>query len=120
MGQEPNEIEGAGESGACLSSNEAEVRVRKSSLSRTEEERPSVVCYLRLGQPVRKPEETAAERGVVAWRRVSRLRRHENISQSLTDPGSTRDFLSTKKVPQLEAVLIQSVPRVCALPSQRI
>src|SRR5580704_14144535 len=60
MGEEPNEIEGAGEGGARVSSDEAEVRIRESALPRTEEERAPAVCELRPRQLVCEPEETAA------------------------------------------------------------
>ena len=38
MGEEPDEVQGAGEGGARFSSDEAEVRIRESTLSRTEED----------------------------------------------------------------------------------
>ena len=45
-------------------SDEAEVRVCESALSRAEEERPAAVCYLRAGQSVSESQETAAGNGV--------------------------------------------------------
>ena len=59
MGEEPNEVEGAGESGARVSSDEAEVRIRESTLSRAEEERAAAVRYLCAGESVCEPQKTA-------------------------------------------------------------
>ena len=59
MGQEPDEVEGAGESGARVSSDEAEVRIRESTLSRPEEERAPAVRYLCAGKSVCEPQKIA-------------------------------------------------------------
>src|ERR1022692_2070213 len=56
---------GTGVGGARVSGDEAEIWLRKSALPRAEEERASLVCHLRAGQPGREPEETAVECGVV-------------------------------------------------------
>jgi len=42
-------------------SDEAAVRIREAALPRTEEERTSAVCHLRVGQSVSQSAETAAE-----------------------------------------------------------
>ena len=60
MGEEPDEIEGTSESRARVSSDEVEVRVRESALSRAEEECAPVVCHLRFGEPVCQPQKAAA------------------------------------------------------------
>ena len=60
MGEEPDEVEGAGAGGARVSSDEAEVRIRESTLSRAEEERAAAVCHLRPGQLVSNSQETTA------------------------------------------------------------
>src|SRR3989442_15862518 len=49
------------EGGACISGDEAAVRIREAALPRTEEERASAVCHLRVGQSVSQSAETAAE-----------------------------------------------------------
>ena len=59
MGEEPNEIEGAGEGGARVSSDEAEVRIRESVLPRAEEKRAPAVRYLCAGESVCEPKKTA-------------------------------------------------------------
>src|SRR5579864_887680 len=58
MGEEPDEVEGAGAGGARVSSDEAEVRIRESTLSRAEEERAPVVRYLRAAKSVYEPQKT--------------------------------------------------------------
>ena len=63
MGEEPDKVEGAGESGARVSSDEAAVRIRESTLSRAEEERAPAVRYLCPGESVCEPQKTA-RRGV--------------------------------------------------------
>src|SRR5262249_2180202 len=59
VGEEPEEIEGAGEGGARVSRNEAEVRLRESTLSRAEEERAATVRYLCASKSVCEPQKTA-------------------------------------------------------------
>ena len=81
-----------------VSGNEAAVRIRESALSRTEKERTPLVCHLRFGQPVREPEETAAEPGLVAWARVPRLGRGEDIAESVTNLGLTAGSTEHKEV----------------------
>src|SRR5216683_1574780 len=66
VGEESDEVEGAGESGARVSGDEAEVRVRESALSRAEEERAPAVCHLRAGEFVCESQKTAAGRDGVA------------------------------------------------------
>ena len=61
---EADEVEGASEGRARVSGDEAEVRIRESALPGAEEERASVVCHLRSGQPVCQSQQTAA-RGVI-------------------------------------------------------
>ena len=63
MGEEPDEIEGTGEGGARVSSDEAAVRIRESTLSRAEEERAPAVRHLCAGKSVCEPQKTA-RRGV--------------------------------------------------------
>lgn len=60
VGEKPDEVESAGQGRARVSGDEAEVRTCESALPGAEGERPSVVCYPRSGQPVCKPQETAA------------------------------------------------------------
>src|SRR5215470_7427323 len=70
VGEEPDEIEGAGEGGARVSRNEAEVRLRESTLSRAEEERAATVRYLCASKAVCEPQKTGlrsvANRGTSA------------------------------------------------------
>src|SRR5262249_26226862 len=70
MGEEPNEIESTGQGGACVSSDETEIRLREGALSRTEEERAPVVCHLCASEPVREPQEAAAA-SVESWGETS-------------------------------------------------
>ena len=60
MGEEPDEVEGAGQGRACVSGDEAEVRVRESALLGIEEERAPLVCHLRPGESVSQSQEVAA------------------------------------------------------------
>ena len=60
VGEEPDEVESAGESGACVSGDEAQVRIRESALPGVEEERAPAVCHLRPGEFVCQPQEVAA------------------------------------------------------------
>ena len=80
MGEEPDEIEGAGQGGACVSGHEAEVRLRESALSRAEEERAPTVCHLRSGQPVCEPQKAAAFGGVTS--RTCRVHGREELVQT--------------------------------------
>src|SRR5712691_10651005 len=70
VGQESDEVEGASQSGARVSRDETEIRVRKSALSGAEEERAAVVCHLCAGEFVCEPQKTAARRGRVGSRLV--------------------------------------------------
>jgi transposase, IS5 family len=56
-----DQIERAFEGGACVSGDEAAVRVCEAALPRTEEERAPAVCHLRVGQSVSQSAETAAD-----------------------------------------------------------
>ena len=58
-GEEPDEIERAVEGGACVSGDEAEIRICEAALPRTEEERAPAVCHLRVGQSVSQSQKTA-------------------------------------------------------------
>src|SRR5690348_8833933 len=64
LGEEPDEVEGAGESGARVSGAQAEVRVRESALPRAEEKRTPTVCHLCAGQSVCQSQEADAGAGV--------------------------------------------------------
>src|SRR5882672_7113316 len=59
-GEEPDQVEGAVESGARVWSDEAEVRIREAALSRTEEERQPAVCGVRPGEPVSAAQKAVA------------------------------------------------------------
>src|ERR1700693_4347891 len=65
-GEEPDQVEGALESGARVCSDEAEVRIREAGLPRTEEECQPVVCGVRAGKPVSAAEEAGAARTSIA------------------------------------------------------
>src|SRR6266851_2420948 len=60
-GEEPNQIERAFQGGACVSGDEAAIRICEAALPRTEEERAPAVCHLRVGQSVSQSAETAAD-----------------------------------------------------------
>ena len=61
LGEEPEEIEGAGQSRARVSGDEAEVRIRQGALPGIEEEWAPPVRHLRAGQLVCQSQETAAD-----------------------------------------------------------
>jgi len=76
VGEEPDEVEGAGEGGARVSGDEAEVRIRESTLSRAKEERAPAVRYLCAGESVCKPQKTARRRvGSSGFALYARLQR---------------------------------------------
>ena len=87
--QKPHQVSGALESGACVWSDEAEVRVCESALSRTEEERQPTVRRLRTGKPVPGTQEAVVRRGVVSFidarlpERGSRTAQRSNGNQSI-------------------------------------
>ena len=58
--QEPNQVDGALEGGACVWGDEAEGRICEATLSRTEEKRQSTVCGVRAGESVLGEEKTVA------------------------------------------------------------
>jgi len=69
VGEEPDEIARTGESKARVSSDQVEVRVRASALSRAEEECAPVVCHLRSGERVCKPAKAATTSVTTSRRR---------------------------------------------------
>ena len=69
VGEEPDEVESARQSGAHVSGDEATVRIRESALPGAEEKRASAVCHLRAGQPVCEPQKAAARHVGLAGRR---------------------------------------------------
>ena len=66
VGEEPDEVESAGQGGARVWGDEAAVRIRQGALPRIKEERESVVCGVRAGEPVPDAQATAAHRGSLA------------------------------------------------------
>ena len=68
-GEEPGEIECAVESGARVSGDENQIRIRKAALSRTQEECAPVLCDLWPGQSVSQPEKAdVGNERVDGWR----------------------------------------------------
>src|ERR1700693_4599257 len=69
-GEEPDQVEGALESGARVCGDEAEVRIGEAALPRTEEECQPVVCGVRAGEPVSAAQEAASGTGIARPRRL--------------------------------------------------
>jgi len=96
VGEEPDEVEGAGEGGARVSSDEAEVRIRESTLSRAEEERAPAVRYLCAGESVCEPQKTARRSvELVRLRPVCAVATAVLTSSGIRDPNWQRGFLNT-------------------------
>ncbi len=92
MGEEPDQVEGAGEGRARVSSDEAEVRIREGALSRTEEERAPALRHLRASQLVCKPQETAAGgvgSSIFAWPKRSQDGGTKQVPESESRTGSS-------------------------------
>jgi hypothetical protein len=68
MGEEPDQVEGAGEGGACVSGDEVEIRIRESALPRTEEERAPAIRHLCAGQLVCEPSRKKLLLAAQYWR----------------------------------------------------
>jgi hypothetical protein len=97
-GQESNEVARASEGRARVSSDEAEVRICESALSRAEEKRSAAVGYLRARQSVCEPQETAAGNGVglLAWGFTGRNAGAVERFQMPDSGQQRRVFLSNK------------------------
>jgi hypothetical protein len=81
-GEEPDEVEGAVESGARVCGDEAEVRICEAALPRTEEECQPVVCGVRAGEPVSVAEEAASGTSTARQRRLLITGRHRSRRKS--------------------------------------
>ena len=100
MGEEPDQVESAGESGTRISGDEAEVWIRESALPRAEEKRASAVCHLRARQPVHEPQKAAA--GHVGSGRAPPGEKRSQNGGTEPDPKDSdaalkQHFLSTEK-----------------------
>src|SRR5207302_9843253 len=93
----PAQVEGAGEGGARVSSDEAEVRIRESTLSRAEEERAPAVRYLCAGESVCEPQKTArrsvGSSGSAPYARLQRRCRPAPASETRTCSAVPRTLL---------------------------
>src|SRR5947207_9996909 len=75
--------------GACVSGDEAAIRICEAALPRTEEERAPAVCHLRVGQSVSQSAEIAADgRRIDAGKPLFALTRRETRGECLHQNSS--------------------------------
>jgi hypothetical protein len=103
VGEEPDEVESAGESGARVSGDEAAVRIRESALPGAEEKCASAVCHLRAGQPVYEPQNAAARH--VGSGRASHGEKRSQNGGTEPDPKDSDAALETAFPEQLKNII---------------